>query len=201
MNPINTPSITQQDTTPASPFGGIGRSIGDLIDKVSGVTRYQAPTAPVTPTYTVRGTTLNDNDLHQLAATMFGEISNRNPQKQNLEADTIANTALNRVGQYKAQGGQYANYGLGQVLSQPNQYQAYNGPEYKRFLAGSTTPVDQQKIDAINSTIAKLKSGNFPDTTGGRVYYMHDPSGKIWLKDGSLFKAASGTRAVSDITQ
>ena len=197
MTPIMTPSITPQNTT--SPLGAIGRSITDLFDKIGGVSRYEAPVPKV---YNVRGTSMTDGDLHQLAATMFGEVSNRNPQKQSLEANTIANTALNRIQQYQAQGGKYANYGLSDVLTAPNQYQAYGGGEYKRYLTGSTTPVDQPKIQAINGIINQLKSGQFADTTGGRVFYAHDPSGKIWLKDGSLFNSQpTGTRSMTDLTQ
>lgn len=160
------------------------RSIGDLVNGMEGKSFY---TAPANPTYNVRGVPLTDPDLHQLGATMFGEISN-NPDTQGAEAKVVANTLLNRVSQYQAQGGKYAGYTAGQALSTPGQYQAYGGPEYKRYLAGSTTPADQPKIQAINSVLTQMKSGNFPDTTGGRVYYMNAPSGKIFLKDGSLFK-------------
>lgn len=180
----------------------IGRNVSDLLNYFGGASTYQAPAQAAPVTYNVRGVPMTDADLHTLAATMFGEVSNRDQAKQELEARTIANTALNRVAQYRAQGGKYANYGLSDVITQPNQYQAYNGNEYKRYLAGSTTPVDSQKIGAINSVVTQMKSGQFPDTTGGRVYYAHDPSGKIWLKDGSLFNAQpSASRTLDDLNQ
>lgn len=170
-------------------FQTLGRSVGDLLGQPAPVP------APVMPTYGVRGTQLTDADLSQLRNVLFAEISNRDPQHQQLEARTIINTALNRIPQYAQKG---KSMTLSDVLTAPNQYQGYNSPEYKRFVAGSTTPADGQKVAAINGVIGQLKSGSFPDTTNGRVFYHHDPQGRIWLQDGGLYQPA---RTVADLTQ
>lgn len=150
---------------------------------------YQS--APQSQTYNARGVKLNDQDLATLRNVLFAEISNRTPDKQALEARTIINTALNRVPQYQAQGKQMT---LHDVLTMPNQYQGYNSPEYQRITNNATTTVDAPKLKAIDDTIGQLKSGNFPDTTGGRVYYHHTPEGQIFLKDGTLFKQPAPPR-------
>jgi hypothetical protein len=155
---------------------------------------YTRPQATSTPTYNVRGMQLTDQDLQTARNVLFGEISNRTPDKQQLEARTILNTALNRISQYKANG---KNLSLQQVLSAPNQYQAYGGSEYNRLASGQATTTDQPKLDSIDAVLSELKTGQFPDTTGGRVYYKHDPTGRIWLKDGTLFKQASSTQPIS----
>lgn len=163
----------------------IGRKIGDLVRYPgASVTRYNAPTTPAQQGYLVRGVRLSDQDLDTLRKTLFAEISNRTSDKQTMEAHTIINTALNRVPQYKARGKEMS---LAQVLSAPNQYQGYGSEEYKRIDTGGTRPSDTQKLGAIDTAISKLKSGNYPDTTAGRVYYHHDPQGRIWLKDGGLY--------------
>lgn len=159
------------------------RSIGEFLDQILPANRgtYTAPT-----TYRVRDQLLTDQDLDTARKVMFGEISNRNPAKQSMEAALILNTALNRIPQYKAQG---RDMTLHQVLSEPKQYQAYGGQEYKRLEMGSTTPVDAQKLKAIDDVLNNVRAGNgLADTTKNRVFYSHDPQGQIWLKDGSLFK-------------
>lgn len=169
------------------------RSISSFIDNhlSSDPVTYTAPPT----TYNVRGIPLNGQDIDTARGVMFGEISNRNNSKQELEGRTILNTALNRVAQYKAQG---KTMSLHDVLSAPNQYQAYNGAEYQRLMRGSTTPVDAPKLKAIDNVILQLKNGNFPDTTDGMVYYKHDPTGRIILAPGSLY---AQPRSVRDLAQ
>lgn len=163
------------------------RSIGDFISNLlpANTVSYTAPAAA--PTYKVRGVSLTDRDLATLRNVLFAEISNRTPDKQALEARTIVNTALNRIPQYQAQGKQMD---LHSVLSMPNQYQGYGSPEYQRISNNATTTVDAPKLKAIDDTIGQLKSGKFPDTTGGKVFYHHTPEGQIFLKDGPLFSQA-----------
>lgn len=146
-----------------------------------------APTTSELPKqtgYTVRGNSLNDKDLNMLGGVLFGEMSNRNSSKQDLESQVITNTALNRMSELAQRG---ATTTLSNVLSSPKQYQAYNGNEYSRYMNNQLKPTDQQKVDAINRTLSNLKSGNFPDNTGGRVYYQHDNQGRIWVQNGKLF--------------
>ncbi len=155
------------------------------------------PPAAAPQTYNVRGVQMTPQDLQTLRNVLFAEISNRGSDKQQLEARTIANTALNRIPQYGAQG---KNMSLHDVLTAPNQYQGYNSPQYQRIASNATTTADAQKLGAIDSVIGEMKTGKFPDTTGGRVYYHHDPQGQIWLRDGSLYKQPA-TRTVADLGQ
>ncbi len=161
---------------------GIGKSIENLILGGTNTTTYTAPPAPTM--YTVRGHTLSDADLQTLRNTLFAEISNRNLNKQQLEARTIANTALNRMDQYKANGKPMS---LTDVLTQPKQYQGYNSPEYQRIVSGKTKPTDTQKLSAIDSVLGNIKAGKLDDNSEGMVYYHHDPTGVIHLTPGQLF--------------
>lgn len=144
-----------------------------------------APVAAQPAAYNIRGTQVTDRDLHELRNVMFGEVSNRTPDRQEFESRVIANTALNRIPQYAEKGKKLA---LADVLAQPNQYQAYGGSEYNRIAKGATTTVDKQKLDAIDKIIGEIKAGKLADTTDGAVFYQHDPKGQIWLKPGGLYK-------------
>jgi len=132
-----------------------------------------------------RNVALTDDDVNELRHILFGEVSNRAPEKQEFEARVIANTALNRIPQYAEKG---KNYALKDVLAQPNQYQAYGGNEYKRLRENKITPVDEPKLKSIDKVLGEIKSGNFADNTEGSVFYSHDPTGRIWLKGGKLYK-------------
>lgn len=159
--------------------------IGGLIP--GNTTTYEAPKPKA---YKTRAGDITEEDLNELRAVLFGEISNRASDKQRLEARTIINTAINRMSQYKEKG---KDMTLAQVLQAPNQYQAYGGGEYSRIKTGGTKPTDQQKIQAIDDVIGTLKEGLLPDTTGGRVFYVHEPDGRIILKDGTLYKKSRPT--------
>lgn len=177
-----------------------GRSVGDLLTDVANggnVSTYQAP--PLQDrTYNVRGATLNENDLKQLGGVMFGEISN-NPQTQADEAKTVANTLINRMPQYHAQGGQYTNITPSAALARPKQYKAYGGPQYQKYMTGNLTAADQAKLNVVNSTLAQLRTGNFPDTTNGSVRYTN-PGGQVTVQAGPLFAPpASAGRSVADL--
>ncbi len=176
----------------------VKRSVAEFLDAIIPANRatYTAP-ATVPPVATVRGVPLTDRDMSTLRNVLFAEISNRNPAKQALEARTIINTALNRIPQYTAQQG--AAVGLHDVLTMPNQYQGYGSPEYQRISNNATTTVDAPKLKAIDDTLNQMKSGNFPDTTGGRVFYHHDPQGQIILRDGTLYKQPTTTRPISSL--
>lgn len=176
------------------------RPIGDFITNLlpANTATYTAPAQAPAASYNVRGVKLSDQDLSTLRNVLFAEISNRAPDKQALEARTIINTALNRVPQYQAQGKMMS---LNDVLTSPNQYQGYGSPEYHRIANNATTTTDGPKLKAIDTTLSQLKTGNFPDTTDGRVYYSHDPAGQIWLKDGNLFKQPAAPRTVAALNQ
>lgn len=177
----------------------IFRNIVDLIGNAmpANTSTYTAPAQPVT--YNVRGVTLTDQDIAALRNTLFAEISNRTPDKQRLEARTIINTALNRLPQYQNQGGRYKDMTFHDVLKEPNQYQGYGSAEYQRLANASTTPVDQQKINAIDDVIKSLKANQLEDNTGGMVYYSHQPDGRILLKEGTLFKQPKKRPTIADL--
>lgn len=168
------------------------RSITDFIGTLVPANRASY-TAPAAASYSVRGATLSDEDLNTLKHVLFGEISNRATDRQQLEARTIVNTALNRIPQYAANGRQMS---LSQVLSEPKQYQAYGGTEYQRIKTGQLKPTDDQKVKAIDSVLGELKTGKFDDNTGGAVFYSHDPQGRIKYAPGTLYKQK---RTISDL--
>ncbi len=118
-----------------------------------------------------RGVTVKKAEADTLRKVLFAEISNRNPEKQTLEAHTIINTILNRMKQ--------SGKSLQEVITQPNQYQGYGSREYQRISSGKTTANDAQKLKAIDSTIQKLLAGDFPDNISGWTFYHHNPDGSI----------------------
>ncbi len=153
--------------------GGI--ALGSIPQKLSASTPQETPQAPV-----VRGVPITPQDLSELRNTLFAEISNRDSQKQGLEARTIINTALNRVAQYAKKG---KNLSLAEVLKQPNQYQGSGSKEYNRIKNGLLMPTDQQKVQAIDEALRELAGGRFTDNTSGAVYYQHAPDGSIHYDD------------------
>lgn len=165
----------------------------DLIHMMS----LKAPeeSRPLPTSYDVRGTKVSDSDLDNLRRVLFAEVSNRNPDRQQLEARVIANTAFNRIPQYQGRG-KMAN--LTSVLQEPKQYQGYGSPEYKRIESGNLKPTDNQKLQAIDSILSEIKSGSFSDNTDGRVFYTHDGQGRIYTSPGTLY---AQPRTVRDLTQ
>ena len=99
--------------------------------------------------------------------------------KKSLEANVILNTALNRVSAYNKKG---QNKTLSEILSTPNQYQAYQSPQYKAYF-NPPDPValkKKQEIDSIlNEIFAQVKAGKYNDSTGGAYYYAHNKDGTI----------------------
>ena len=135
--------------------------------------------------YWIRNNKISEADLEESKAILFGEISNRPPEKQKLEAQTILNTAFNRIEEYGKRGMKKT---LTEVLQMPNQYQAYMGKQYKKFKSGFTEELDNPKIDSINSVIDEVKSGTFQNNIGASVFYSHKPDGRIIATNNKLFK-------------
>ncbi len=135
------------------------------------------PQVPVPGQYNLknRGVAISDSDIEAFKPLLYGEVSNRAPDKQALEANVILNTALNRV---KAYGERGQKKTLSDVLAMPNQYQAYGGPQYKMY-ANPTDPValakKKQIDDIVNGIHAQVKAGQYDDNTEGAYYYVHDP--------------------------
>lgn len=134
------------------------------------------PQKPLGNTYQVPGrdVTLTDSDLNVLRPTLYGEVSNRPYDKKDLEANVITNTAINRMVAYAKNGMQKS---MADVLSMPNQYQAYNGEQYKNYSNPNLTGPDSEKRDQVNKIvdgiIASIKDGTFKDNTNNSMFYKH----------------------------
>jgi hypothetical protein len=136
---------------------------------------------PINSVYNLkdRGVKITDADIEAFRPLLYGEASNRDYNKKKLEADVIFNTAINRQREYERMG---RNKTLSEVLSQPNQYQAYNSPQYKEY-SNITNPISAAKkkeIDAIIDDIKRrVKSGEFKDNTEGAYFYIHNSDESI----------------------
>jgi len=166
-------------------FNQIKNNGGQMPQSTSPISNMYA--APPTPTPVIptkyklknRGAEITDNDIEALRPLLFGEVSNRPMEKKTLEGDVIFNTLLNRQKEY-------ANYGknksLSEIMAMPNQYQAYNGPQYKEYASttNSLSAAKKKEIDAIVDAIKdKVKKGDYRDNTEGSYYYIHNPDGTI----------------------
>lgn len=140
--------------------------------------------------YWIRNNKITDSDLNEAKAILFGEISDRPLDKQKLEAQTILNTAFNRMEEYNARGfKKRKDWTLTEVLQMDNQYQALGGKEYKKIKGGqATTTGDRRRIEAIDSMFDKVKDGTFQNNIGKSVFYVHKPDGRIIVDDRPLFK-------------
>ncbi len=122
-----------------------------------------------------RGVQVSDSDMAAFRPLLYGEVSNRAPDRQALEANVIFNTALNRV---KAYGDRGQSKTLADVLAMPNQYQAYGGPQYRAY-SNPTDPASlakkRQVDEIVNAIHEQVKSGKYDDNTKGAYYYAHDP--------------------------
>lgn len=143
----------------------------------------QIPSQP--QTFKVRDNFLALNDLEEAKAILFGEVSNRPLNKQILEAQTILNTALNRMEEYRRLGKPKT---LTEVLQMPNQYQAFKGKEYNKFKDGKTGELDKRRIEAIEKVITELKDGTLKNNIPGYFFYSHRPDGSIQAVKKPLFK-------------
>lgn len=161
---------------------GAPKKVSSSLTEVFGPTKYAAPAAPAPVQYQLkdRGVSVSDADLAAIRPLIYGEVSNRTPDKQALESHVILNTALNRVKEYNARG---QNKTLSDVISMPNQYQAYGGQQYKNYSAppDALALAKKKQVDAIIDEISKqIQSGQYADNTQGAYYYVHDPkTGRI----------------------
>jgi hypothetical protein len=157
----------------------VGQSLSGLFGPTHIVNAATPPPAPAQYQVKNRGVQISDADLNAARPLIYGEVSNRPPEKQALEANVIMNTAINRMKEYAAHGSPKT---LAQVLAMPKQYQAYGGPQYQAY-SNSTNVLDQAKkkqIDTIMDGISnQIKSGNYADTTQGAYYYKHNPDQSI----------------------
>ena len=128
---------------------------------------------------------ISDADWEEAKHILYGEISDRDIDKQKLEAAVILNTAINRMSQYEEKTGKPVS--LTEVLQKPNQYQAYSPDKpdslYSQSKRGEYKPGGERRIQAINDVFNEAKSGKLEDNTNGAVFYIHNPDGTITYDD------------------
>lgn len=167
--------------TPAIFGAGIGQFLRDLFD---GTMTYKAPETEAKTSYKVGDVELSEDDIAALRPLLFAEISNRERDKQALEARTIFEVALNRLTdkdkRWKAES-------LKDVLEQPKQFQGFTPGEgqYAAYL----TPDDQldeptrqkkQAVDAIvNNLLNEIKSGQYQNQSPNMYFYTHRRDGTL----------------------
>ena len=152
---------------------------------LDGVLKTKTAQAAENPSYWIRNNEIKDSDLEEAKAVLFGEISNRSSDKQKLEAQTILNTAFNRMDEYAKRGTPKT---LTEVLQMDNQYQAFKGKQYTRYKNNELDPTDNQKLSAIDSMLEKVRNGSFQNNIGKSVFYSHKPDGRIIATTENLFK-------------
>lgn len=107
----------------------------------------------------------------EMLGTLFGEVSNRESAKQELEAQTILNTMRNRA--------RRKGTDMYKEMIAKNQYQAYKGKQYEKFMSGNIEELDKRKVEAITKVFEQLKAGQMNDNIDGYEYYVHKPDGSI----------------------
>jgi len=174
---------------------GSYQSLAKFVEKVPdyvelfGGGKVQPETKPNVPVYWIRDNGISHNDLEEATAILFGEVSNRPSDKQQLEAQTILNTAFNRMEEYnKRKFRGKDNWTLKDVLQEPNQYQAYQGKQYNKYKSGELEELDKRKLESIKKVIGDVKNGDFINNINESVFYTHKPDGRIIVEDRPLFK-------------
>ena len=125
-----------------------------------------------------RGLTLSQDDIDEARAIMYGEVGSRSRDKKVLEANVVLNTALNRLKMIHDAG--YKNITLKQVLSEPKQYQALGGSNYRLAKSGKVGSATDERMSAIEEVIEKMELGSLEDIAEGKIAYHHydDPKTK-----------------------
>ena len=144
----------------------VSQSLSSLVPGANAQTKYNLSN---------RGVQVSDADIQAFRPLLYGEVSNRTPDKQALEANVIFNTALNRVKAYNERGQKKT---LSDVLAMPKQYQAYGGAQYNAYSnpPDAVALAKKKKIDDIvNKIHDQIKYGQYEDNTQGAYYYVHDP--------------------------
>ena len=77
-------------------LSNFAKSVPEYVELFGGG-KVEAAAKPDAPVYWIRDNQISENDLDEAKAILFGEISNRPSEKQMLEAQTILNTAFNRM--------------------------------------------------------------------------------------------------------
>lgn len=163
-------------------------SVPKYVDMFGGG-KVEAAAQPDAQTYWIRNNGISHNDLEEAKAVLFGEVGNRDPVKQQLEAQTILNTAFNRMDEYNAKNFRGKNnWSLTDVLQEPNQYQAYKGNQYNKYKSGELEVLDKAKLRSIDTVLNLVRNGKFQDNIGSSTRYSHKSDGRIIATDEPLFQ-------------
>lgn len=169
-----------------APLGTAGIVAYNKLAKKFGVVEYDAESPVSTsdeetiaiPDRNIQISTSSIDDI--VKPILFGELSNRPIEKKELEVRVILNTALNRIKQLKDKGKEVS---LEEVLTAPNQYQAYDGEQYNNYISDELDSLGIKKKEELDVIMEKvlneLKAGTFKDNTRGAVFYVHEEDGRI----------------------
>jgi len=139
-----------------------------VVDKAS-TTEYTIPGRVAKP---------KEKDLEELAAIIYGEISNRPLDKQILEAKTIANIVLNRMENHEWKGKSVADIVLEHKKNAKYPaFQAKDGKQYRDYKEGK--PTDASKLKAINVIIDDIRNGKLDNNIDDYLMYAHMPDNSI----------------------
>lgn len=174
-------------------WGGIKSALGMSKPQAEAPTVLTKPQNMLPPpkpkSYKVRGLDVYDADIDEAANIMYGEISNRAPERQQFEVRNIINTAINRANENP----KYYDSSLTKVLQRPYQYQGYAPDgmtvsggkkvesQYQKVKSGAIDESGQKKLKLIKDTLNELRAEDFKDTTDGSTFYVHASDGTMWL--------------------
>lgn len=205
--PDTTPNVARKSTSPVEAFGkskiGVlfpvaGATLAGAV--VAGQMKKTKPVEGGTATSTTpiaiqnkdkKSITIKTSEVEsELKPILFGEVSNRSTAKKELEMRVILSTAINRMKEYAQKGKPKT---LSEILSMPNQYQAYKGEQYNKYKTNKLDTLGVAKKSEVDSITEKLlqevKDGTFKDVTNGAFYYIHNKDGSITYDDiKPLFK-------------
>ena len=179
-------------TTPETLIKGATVSIPLIVSQIPSTTTYERILTE-NPEQNIkvggRGVEISPQDIDVLRPLIYGEISNRPEEKKELEARVILNTALNRMQEFIKAGKPKT---LAEILSMPNQYQAFEGEQYQNYSTTSKSlDVEKKKQvdEIIDRILEEIKKGEFKDNTNKAFYYIHNKDGSITYDDiKPLFK-------------
>ncbi len=188
-------------------------SVRDMLHDVLGVQTAHAKTAPMEETdpgygktYWVRNNEVNENDLEEMRAILWGEVGDRpldadilkleddDPRRiaaekkqfegQMLEAQVIVNTVFNRMDEHRRYFG--VEKSATEIVQEPGQYHAFVDPQYKKYKNGELNMKNEavtRRLRAIDTILAQIRNGTLIENTNGAFYYHHNDDGTITYDD------------------
>ena len=137
----------------------------------------------------VRGVEISKKDFDEYARPIiYGEVSNRQSEKKELESRVILNTAINRMTENQ---NRKKKTSLKDILTQKGQYQAYEGEQYNLYKGQDKNVLDEEKKVEINQILdniyGEMSKGQFKDNTNNAFFYQHNEDGSITYDDTKPF--------------